>query len=197
VVFETRVGAWSQTFTGRQFWPLDPRPSDLCIEDIAHALAYQCRFGGACRTHYSVAEHSVRVAWHVYDMLASGGDLSVDPRVLLAALMHDAAEAYLVDLPRPLKVCEGMAVYRDAEHTLLRVIESWAGLEAGACDAPVVKRADEVLLATERRDLMAPCEMPWSLAEEPLPKIIRPWPAGEAERAFTLYFEHVRKEMGT
>lgn len=57
-----RAGDWMQTFTGRQFWPMDPRPEDLDILDIAHALSLLCRFGGHCQRFYSVAEHSVHVS---------------------------------------------------------------------------------------------------------------------------------------
>jgi hypothetical protein len=56
------TGNWIQTFTGRQYWPLDPREGDVYIEDIAHALSLQCRFTGHCRSFYSVAEHCVRVS---------------------------------------------------------------------------------------------------------------------------------------
>lgn len=62
---DDRRGDWIQTFTGRRFWPLDPRPEDVCIEDIAHALSLKCRFGGHCTRFYSVAEHSVHVSNYV------------------------------------------------------------------------------------------------------------------------------------
>lgn len=48
-------GDWIQTYTNKQFWPLDPRPEDVCIEDIAHALSLQCRFTGHVREFYSTA----------------------------------------------------------------------------------------------------------------------------------------------
>lgn len=41
-----RTGGWGCTASGRRYWPADPRAEDICIEDIAHALAHQCRFGG-------------------------------------------------------------------------------------------------------------------------------------------------------
>lgn len=53
---------WIQTFTGRQFWPLDPRAEDVDIRDIAHALSMKCRYNGHCREFYSIADHSCRVA---------------------------------------------------------------------------------------------------------------------------------------
>src|SRR5690606_29748913 len=87
----TRKGDWMQTFTGRRFWPLDPRPDEICIEDIAHALSMQCRYAGHCLSFYSVAEHSVLLSQHVAEPFRRW------------ALLHDASEAYLVDVPRPIK----------------------------------------------------------------------------------------------
>ena len=84
-----RTGPWMLTATGHRFFLNDPRPEDIHIEDIAHALANICRFGGHSRTFYSVAEHSILVA----EILRQDSQ----PRhVIFAGLMHDAAEAYVV-----------------------------------------------------------------------------------------------------
>lgn len=82
---------WIQTFLGKPFWPLSPRPEDIDIRDIAHALAMTCRFTGHSQKFYSVAEHSVRVSRIVPAQFALHG------------LLHDASEAYLCDLSRPIK----------------------------------------------------------------------------------------------
>ena len=79
------------TYTGKQFFPLDPQQDQVDIEDIAHGLAYQCRFNGQTRYFYSVAQHSLIVAG------------LVPKRLYLAALLHDAAEAYMGDMVKPLK----------------------------------------------------------------------------------------------
>ena len=84
-------GDWMQTFTGRKFWILDPRPEDIDIVDIARALSKQCRYAGHCLRFYSVAEHSVHLA------------RAASPDVAFEALMDDSPEAYLVDLIRPSK----------------------------------------------------------------------------------------------
>jgi hypothetical protein len=76
------------TFSGLRFWPLDPEPEKILIADIAHALAHQCRFGGHASKFYSVSENSV----HVSRRCA--------PEDALWGLLHDASEAYLVELPR-------------------------------------------------------------------------------------------------
>ena len=95
-------------FSGVLFDVLDPDPALICIKDIAHSLSLQCRFNGHCLRYYSVAEHSVRVATLVPFSL------------FRTALLHDATEAYLSDLPTPIKDC--MALYMKAEERLQAVI---------------------------------------------------------------------------
>lgn len=77
------------TYTGKVFSFIDPQPEDICIEDIAHHLSLICRFNGACRVHYSVAQHSVYVSEIV--------------SVKAQALLHDAGEAYYGDITSPFK----------------------------------------------------------------------------------------------
>lgn len=162
-----RWGDWIQTYTGAQFWPLDPRPSEVRTEDIAHALSMQCRFAGHCRVFYSVAEHSVRVS----QLLRAWGH---PPLAQLAGLLHDASEAYLVDVPRPLK--PHLPGYSEIERRVMDAICERFGLPrwALATDARwgAVRHADAVLLATEARDLMAPQPVPWEGLPDPLPTII-------------------------
>ena len=159
-----RIGDWMQLASGRQFWPLDPRPEEIDIGDIAHALSLLVRFGGHVSRFYSVAEHSVRVS------------RECAPEDALWGLLHDASEAYLGDLIRPLKRQPAMGAYVTAEERVMRMI----------CDrfrlAPAqplsVTRADEILLATEARDLMGNAAMErWcSLAGvEPLPVPVMAW----------------------
>lgn len=159
---EQRTGDWGCTYTGRRYWPEDPRPEDIHPHDIAHALALQCRFGGHVRRFYSVAQHSVLVS-HI-----------CDPADALWGLLHDASEAYLVDIPRPVKRAPGMSGYMEYEDRMMRAI----------CDAlqlphempESVRKADEVLLATEARDLMpAESVKDWTLIEAPLEGVIEPW----------------------
>jgi hypothetical protein len=97
------------------FYPLDPREEDVCIEDIAHATSLMCRFAGHVRVFYSVAEHCRRVA----ELVAK---YERDRSIVLQALIHDAPEAYLVDIPRPLKYSPGMENYRLYERDVENVI---------------------------------------------------------------------------
>jgi len=160
-----RIGEWICTATGKSFYPLDPRPEDICEEDIGHALSQLCRFGGHCSEFYSVADHSLRVARLVQD--------SGHPhRVVLRALLHDASEAYLVDLPRPIK--RMIPQYKEIERHVQNAIFRKFGLEESEEDDNIVHIADNVLLATEKRDLMPATSLAWSPLPPPLPGRIVP-----------------------
>lgn len=135
-----RKGDWIQTYTGKRFYPLDPRPEEIDPIDIARALANQARFSGHTIRHYSVIEHSLRVAYLV-------------PRSEFAyALLHDAAEAYLVDIPRPMKRLPEFQFYRQAEAALMTAIEKRFALEPGQPNE--VSSADKAMLWHEYRALM-------------------------------------------
>lgn len=163
-----RRGDWMQTHTGRMFYPLDPRAEDVCLEDIAHALSNLCRYAGHCRMFYSVAQHCCLVA----DMLPD--------ELKLAGLLHDAAEAYLVDVPRPLKVALGD--YKRVEHLLESVIAGVFGVDFSD---PRIKRADNIALMTEARDLFDRIPAGWGVGEEPDPNhAVYPLPPVAAKRRF-------------
>ena len=128
------------TFSGIRFWPLLPNPADILIADIAHALAHQCRFGGHASKFYSVAEHSVHVS-----------RLCLHEHALLG-LLHDASEAYLVDLPRQLKLLPEFAAYREAERRLQRAVAVRFGLSE---EQPAsVTEADDTMLWIEAHSLL-------------------------------------------
>jgi hypothetical protein len=170
-----RKGDWIQTFTGRQFWPLDPRPEEVCIEDVAHSLSNQCRYSGHVERFYSVAEHSYRAS------------LIVPPEDAMWALLHDASEAYLVDLPRPLKRHSEMgALYKQIESGLMRVVCQHFGLPE--MEPRSVSIADNVMICTERRDLMKLPPKARAETEEPLPERIVPWDPPRAEGVFLVRF---------
>lgn len=176
---------WSLTHTGKRFDLFEPDVDMIDPRDIAHSLAHLCRFNGHTREFYSVAQHSCLVA-----------DL-VPTEHKLAALLHDATEAYLGDMTRPLK--EWMPYYRGFEDVIWgRVCERF-GLEI---DLPAsVRQADLIALATERRDLMPSDPAIWDclVGVEPAPERIRPWAPTEARLTYhqrlmdQLAIEHRRK----
>lgn len=110
------------TWTGLRVDPQAMRPFDLAIEDIAHALARQCRYNGHTFGHLSVARHCLWVS----DYLCGRGR---SPELALWGLLHDAGEAYLGDMVRPLKHSPQMKVFRDAEDRLDEVIARRFNLE--------------------------------------------------------------------
>ena len=148
---------WIQTFSGRRFWPLEPDPKDVCIEDIAHSLSMLCRYNGHCRKFYSVAEHSL----HVQSIMARTPLGKWDRGLQLAALLHDASEAYLADVPRPVKPY--LIGYEKAEAQVMAVIHQAFGLEDSGEYGPLIKTIDTRILVNEAEMLMPVESDPWHL----------------------------------
>jgi hypothetical protein len=169
-------GDWIETYTGRKVYPLNPKPEDFCIEDIAHSLSMLCRFNGHCKSYYSVAQHSVFVSRNLPRELA------------LPGLLHDAAEAYIGDFPRPLKknICWGDLDISDVEDSILMQIFKVFRVECpGPSGWEAIKEVDNRMLATEARDLMShPGDWEGLQGIEPYPERIDPWPHYIAESVF-------------
>lgn len=155
------------------FWPMDPSPDDVSIEDIAHALSHLCRYGGHCREFYSVAQHSVLVSRAL-------------PRPLrLWGLLHDASEAYVVDVPRPLK--RYLPQYNEAEAAVTRAIVQAFNLTPAECP-PEVKQIDTAILSDEAAQLLGPPPRPWEDMLPPLGIEITPWGSLRAKAVFLQEF---------
>ncbi len=172
-----------QTVSGRWLDPLAPLPQSIDIGDIAQALANQCRFGGHSRRFYSVAQHSTIVS----DVCERRGASAAEA---LAALMHDAGEAYLVDLPHPLKHRSELGPpYRKAEKLLEEAIRVRFDLVPQPAE---MKPIDRSLLATERR-IFASTKDAWPELEgvEPLEIEIEPWEPPQARREFLARFQRL------
>lgn len=101
------------TYTGRQFDPLHMTSEDVCLEDIAHSLSYLCRGGGQTLFFYSVAQHCINCA-------AEARQRGWSDRMVLACLLHDASEAYISDIIRPVK--SHLTNYLEIEEQIMKVI---------------------------------------------------------------------------
>jgi hypothetical protein len=180
VIEPPRVGNYMATFGGRKFWPLDPRPEEVVIGDIAHHLANKCRWAGATRWHYSVAQHSVYVSWFVPGWCA------------LEALLHDASEAYNGDLIRPLKHSPEFAAFGVVEERVERAIARRFQLEHPWPIA--VKDADAAVGIAEAYQLIA---LPYDQASvhfdasKAADLVIEQWSPDEAEASFLARYEEL------
>jgi uncharacterized protein len=165
------------TYLGNRFYPLEPRIDEVAIEDIAHGLAYQCRFNGQTCAFYSIAQHSLVVSKLVPEQLR------------FAALMHDAAEAYLGDMVKPLKVL--LPQFAQIEEQVGCIIARTFGIDFS--DYAPIKRADLIALATEKRDLMPHSTERWAYLDDirPLPEPIRPMDPAAAKLAFLSAFDEL------
>lgn len=133
---------WFVTYTGKRVHVMTPRHEDIDIVDISHALSHLCRFSGHVNRFYSVAEHSARVARAV----------AVErPDLAKAALLHDAAEAYIGDVISPLKNC--LPEYKVIEEEWERVVAETLGVFYEEMNDPFVKLMDRRDLLSARRDL--------------------------------------------
>lgn len=179
------------TASGRTLSVFNPSPAAISIHDIADHLAKICRFAGAASAFYSVAQHSVMVA----NLVANHG-----PRAMLYALLHDAHEAYVGDIPQPMKVAIETRLMqagfscpiRAITDGIDRAIHAHVGLPP---DIPpdirrVIHDADMRALATEKRDLMADT-VEWPGLPAPWRGAIKPWPWPKAQERFLTAFDDI------
>jgi 5'-deoxynucleotidase YfbR-like HD superfamily hydrolase len=164
------------TYTDKVVTPLRPSPEMFVIEDIAHALSNQCRFTGHTREFYSVAEHSYHASYLVPEEDA------------LTALLHDASEAYLADLARPIKKAPGLGpVYLEYEEKLMEAISERFGTKHPLPDS--VTRADTLMLCAEINDLLPTSfYASWEGVERAEVDLTKPFTPSVAEYAFLRRF---------
>lgn len=139
------------TFGSRQIDFLDPKPEDIDIEDIFMSLSRTSRYRGFTTRIYSVLEHSYRGALAMRKL---------KPEYTLEFLLHDAAEAYVGDVPTPLK--ELIPEFRTIEHRIDAVIREKYGLPLTM--SPEVKAMDLAMMVTEKQALK-PDSGDWGLLE--------------------------------
>jgi 5'-deoxynucleotidase YfbR-like HD superfamily hydrolase len=176
-----RKGDWAQIYSGKKFWPLDPKPEEVDINDIAHSLAFQCRFNGHTIPFYSIAQHSVLVS------------KIVSPEQALAGLFHDASETYTGDIVSPLKKFLPPA-FKEIEKAIEEVIFEHFGIKD--INHSEIKKADKIALFTEMRDLMENRPDKWDDEDlfEPHPEKIVALSPEKAEQEFLERYEELIKK---
>jgi hypothetical protein len=186
---ERRIGDYIETYTGVKFYPLDPRAEDVDVADMTHAISHLCRFGGHCSVFYSVGQHSLLTVSYLRGQGAS-------TFVQFLGLTHDFTEAYVVDMPSPLK--RQLPEYIAVENAIESVIWESFGLrtptdeeyaEVKAADVFVVQLEARLLNVnkTEWADDVAPMLRFDNYADEPRPSVIK----AELQREFNRLFAEV------
>lgn len=146
-------GICVETMSGRFVNLMEPDPETIDVDDLVHSLSLTCRFGGQCRRFYSVAEHSLLV----HDLVVHEGG---DENLRLGALLHDAAEAYLGDVPTPLKLALRYAGGDEDAYAILTrrmedAIATRFDINPSIPRHPMIKYADLWALRIEAAHLMA------------------------------------------
>lgn len=153
---------WLNTATGKRFDFLRPKLEDIDIVDIAIALGNQCRYAGHTRQHYSVAEHCVILSH------------AASPEHAAWALMHDAAEAYVTDIPWPLKAAGLVPDLALAEKVIMRAICVRFGLDP--VEPAEVKALDLEILDLEADALLTRhADWPRGTPREPRERLREVW----------------------
>ncbi len=176
---------WIQTRRGRAVSLLHPKAEDIDGAELACLLSRLNRFGGHTVPAYTVAEHSLRVSGVVSK---EGGS----PLMALVALLHDAHEGYLgCDISSPLKSLLGKE-FKEVTDVWDAAIAERFGFRPELFHDPVVKRADRILLATERRDLLEPCDVEWEM-ELPEPLVDKIVPQDADWEVADAFLKHLRE----
>jgi uncharacterized protein len=176
------LSTWIQTYSGLKFDIDNLNPDMITIRDIAHALSLNCRYNGHCKQFYSVAEHCVLMSENVL------------PEYAMDALLHDAAEAYLTDIPRPFKPL--IVGFEDLEYKVLRTIYKKFGLIYPDWETrKEIKQADLIMLKVEQRDVMSTPPEKWACLEgvEIWPEFggLELWTPAHAEEYFQETFHNL------
>ena len=161
-------GDWLQTISGTRFYPLDPKPEEIDIRDIAYGLSMKGRYNGHVKQfrHYSVAEHSILLANNILYFISMMKNESPylhneeKRQIRLWALLHDAAEAYIPDMPRPIKRHKSMKAFCQIEKRIMRAVAKRFDLYPLE-EPEIVKRADTAILRDEKHQCME-VQIPWN-----------------------------------
>lgn len=135
------------TYSGKMLKPLEIRPEDISLKDISHALSLLCRGSGHLRCFYSVGQHCINCA-------REAGARGWGRRLVLACLVHDASEAYISDIIRPVK--QHLAGYMEIEEKILSAVYEHFGLgDLSEEEYKMIRRIDDEMLENEIPLLMS------------------------------------------
>lgn len=177
---------YTVTYTGEKFFFFRPEEHRYRIRDIAHHLSLICRYGGACKYHYSVAQHSCLMAEVSYKATGS-------PELALDCLLHDASEAYIGDMKKPIKV--QLPAFEEIESRIDKAIRTRLNrfsIFVPMKQTALCKELDKRMFLTEWPQLMGQEDCGgWYPDLEPFPNVsIDPWDPEEAEHIFMKMLEH-------
>lgn len=176
---------WMQTYTGKKFYPTAPIVADIDILDIAHSLSMQCRYNGHVKEFYSVAEHCVLMSYAV--------EKSHNKELAFEALLHDATEAYVGDMVRPLKI--QMPEFQEAERIIAEAIGERFGAPSSSAMSPEVKDADNRILLDEKAALMGLSPGKWEVDNLPSLRVyIKAWDPITARNKYLQRFNELAPE---
>ncbi len=175
---------WMQTGSNQQLDFAADEWIVLPIDLIARSLANTCRYNGQCSRYYSVAEHSVHISHMVPKELA------------LAALLHDASEVYVGDMPPMLKryIAGATAVsFKDLEHKATSAVARGYGIPLEHLESPIIKNFDRRILTDETQQLMPPHAYweEYKITYQPTGIVLECWSPEEANRRFLARFEEL------
>jgi 5'-deoxynucleotidase YfbR-like HD superfamily hydrolase len=185
---------WTETISGKRFDLKSPNAKDVDINDIACGIAKTARFNGQTKGFLSVALHVLNTE----DWLREQGE---SYRIRLAGLMHDASEAYIHDVSSPLKTL--LINYRAIERRVTQAILKGLDLEEVLCltkdEQKRVKKADQVMLITERRDFKAKTNRRYHKSHcaevQPWKRKLRSMGWRQAERLFLEQYHYLRGKI--
>lgn len=183
------LGGWFTDYSGKKWYILDPRPEDVDIKNIAHALSLICRFGGHSKKHYSVADHSVFCRIRAVELWPN------DWMLQLHVLLHDASEAFIGDMVRPMK--ETMPAFCRLEDKTQAAIYRGLGIPTPTADQyDKIKRVDNELLMAERRDVINNGGHAWNIPAEAWDFPISSLGMEKAEETFLKIYGFLRWATG-
>ncbi len=172
------------TYTGVHFYPTEPEPDGIRIEDIAHSLSMLCRANGHYREFYSVADHSI-------DCAAEAAARGLGAYTAMLCLLHDAAEAYISDIPRPVKR-ELYGIYGIEEKLAAMIYKKFIGREPTEEELAKVREIDDAMLFHEFKENMGEELVYGEIVSE---RSFRSRQPGEAEKEFLELFGKIENEM--